>query len=86
MPDHLHALLSFPPEPTAAMSRVIGDWKKFLARTHGLIWQEGYFDHRPRNAAELQEKAAYIRNNPVVKNLCVEPAAWPWVLDASNRD
>ena len=26
------------------MSRIIGEWKHFQAREHGIIWQEGYFD------------------------------------------
>jgi Transposase IS200 like len=34
MPDHLHALLSFPIEN--AMSRTIGEWKHFLAHEHRL--------------------------------------------------
>jgi REP element-mobilizing transposase RayT len=44
MPDHIHALLSFGRDQ--AMSRVIGDWKHFHAHEHGVVWQEGYFDHR----------------------------------------
>ena len=47
MPDHLHALLSFP--RNGSMSSVIGDWKHFQARKHRIIWQEGYFDHRLRD-------------------------------------
>src|ERR1700736_2012402 len=47
MPDHLHALLSFASDES--MSNVIGDWKHFQTRKHGIIWQEGYFDHRLRD-------------------------------------
>lgn len=47
MPDHLHALLAFPIHES--MSAVIGDWKRFQARRHGIVWQEGYFDHRLRD-------------------------------------
>jgi REP element-mobilizing transposase RayT len=76
MPDHVHALLAFP--PTEAMSRVIGEWKHFHARHTRIVWQDGYFDHRIRHDAELNEKLAYIRNNPVVENLCAHPEDWPW--------
>src|SRR5439155_1122356 len=33
MPDHLHALLSFPPDDQ--MSRIIGEWKHFQTHAHG---------------------------------------------------
>jgi putative transposase len=46
MPDHVHALLSFGQDES--MSSVIGDWKHFQTRKHGIIWQDGYFDHRLR--------------------------------------
>jgi REP element-mobilizing transposase RayT len=77
MPDHLHALLSFPKHET--MSRVISEWKRYQIRTQGIRWQENYFDHRIRNTAEYLEKAVYIRNNPVAKGLCDKPEDWPWV-------
>lgn len=76
MPDHIHALLAFP--PAAAMSRVIGEWKHFHARHTSIQWQDGYFDHRIRHGTEWDETLAYIRNNPVVKNLCRREKDWPW--------
>ena len=76
MPDHLHAILSFPAQES--MSRVIGEWKRFHAKTHGIHWQENFFDHRLRNDAEADLKYDYIRRNPVAKNLCVDPDDWPW--------
>ena len=47
MPDHLHAILAFPRE--VGMKKIISDWKKFLAREHGVRWQRDFFDHRLRN-------------------------------------
>ena len=44
MPDHVHALLSFARDQS--MSRIVGDWKHFHSRKNGVMWQEGYFDHR----------------------------------------
>jgi REP element-mobilizing transposase RayT len=78
MPDHLHALLAFPPDKR--MSDVIGAWKGFQAIRHGITWQANYFDHRIRNEKALEEKAGYIRRNPVVKNLCASEDDWPWVI------
>ena len=79
MPDHIHALLSF--NVTRKMSRVIGDWKKWHHVKHGVRWQENFFDHRLRRDESLEQKALYIRRNPVVKGLCSKPEDWPWVLD-----
>jgi putative transposase len=81
MPDHTHALLSFPPDQP--MSQVIGDWKKWHARHGSIEWQTNYFDHRIRNEAELQLKAAYIRHNPVAKGLCRHPEDWQWIVNAA---
>jgi putative transposase len=75
MPDHTHALLAFPSD--AAMSSVIGSWKSYLAREHGVRWQPNYFDHRIRDGKSFAEKWDYIRRNPVVKNLCAAEDDWP---------
>ena len=82
MPDHLHALLSFLNDES--MSRVIGDWKHYHKHTSGVIWQEGYFDHRLRDderGEQLAIKINYIRNNPVAAGLCAKPEEWPWIID-----
>ena len=84
MPDHLHAVLSFPPE--VSMSRVIGEWKKYHATTSGVQWQSNYFDHRLRNDQEFVEKAYYIRANPVRKGLCKWLEDWPWVAEPWKTD
>ena len=76
MPDHLHAILSFPAQES--MSRVLGEWKRYQAKELGIIWQENFLDHRLRNSTEADLKYDYIRNNPVVKNLCKGPDDWPW--------
>jgi hypothetical protein len=81
MPDHWHALLYFP--AYESMSAVVGDWKRFHCLRHRVVWQENYFDHRLRRTESIEEKAAYIRNNPVVKGLCERPEDWPWVVSAA---
>jgi putative transposase len=83
MPDHLHALLSFPREER--MSKVIADWKGYHAREREVRWQEGYFDHRLRQEESFAQKAAYLRSNPVVKGLCATAEEWPWVYAAERE-
>ena len=87
MPDHIHALLSF--ERDKAMSRVIGDWKHFHRHKHGIIWQEGFFDHRLRDderGEQLSAKINYIRQNPVAAGLCTKAEDWPWWIERSALD
>jgi putative transposase len=78
MPDHVHALVAFPRD--CDMRTVIGRWKAWQTRTHGVRWQDNFFDHRIRNQHELHVKAEYIRQNPVVKGLCRSSAEWLWVI------
>jgi putative transposase len=82
MPDHIHALLTF--GATRRMSRVVGDWKKWHHLHHAVRWQENYFDHRLRRDESLEQKALYVRRNPVVKGLCSTPEDWPWILDSTS--
>ena len=84
MPDHIHALLSFPREES--MSRVIGDWKHFQTHKHGIAWQKGFFDHRLRDderGEQFSAKIDYIRQNPVVAGLCSRAEEWPWWIERS---
>ena len=80
------ALLAF--QRDGSMSRAIGDGKHFHARTNGIEWQEGFFDHRLRDderGEQLQTKVNYIRQNPVVAGLCARAEEWPWVIDRSSQ-
>jgi REP-associated tyrosine transposase len=82
MPNHLHALLSFAIDQS--MSKIVGDWKHFQSRKHGIKWQEGYFDHRLRDderGEQLSAKINYIRRNPVVAGLCAKAEDWPWIIE-----
>jgi putative transposase len=86
MPDHTHAVLSFP--RGESMSEVIRDWKRFHKRANHVIRQEGYFDHRLRTderGMQFSEKLNYIRQNPVAAGLCARTEDWPWVIDPYGR-
>ena len=83
MPDHIHALLSFPKEEV--MPNVIGDWKRYQSKQLAVRWQDNFFDHRIRSTEEYFEKAEYIRRNPVVKGLCESLEEWAWVVENNPR-
>ena len=77
MPDHWHALLSFPNQER--MADVLRDWKRYVAKKAGVVWQDGFFEHRLRSAENVNETWRYIRENPVRENLCAKAEDWPWV-------
>ncbi len=76
MPDHLHALVSFPRDRD--MKHVVSQWKEITAKKTGVTWQRDYFDHRLRNDESYLEKAHYIRMNPVRKGLIAANEVWPF--------
>jgi putative transposase len=76
MPDHLHMVAAFPRD--LAMKTIIRNWKSLLARTTGIRWQRDFFDHRVRNQASLEEKVAYIRQNPVRGGLVGRADDWKY--------
>ncbi len=76
MPDHVHALIGFPSD--VGMTKAIMDWKHYTSRMLGLDWQRDFFDHRLRNHEAFDEKAMYIRTNPVRAGLVSNPDAWQY--------
>jgi putative transposase len=82
MPDHFHALMSFPRD--SVMADLFKSWKRYTARRLGIAWQDGFFDHRLRNENEVTEKHFYIRQNPVRKGLCEKPDDWPHQMHWAN--
>jgi putative transposase len=77
MPDHLHALVAVPTDRSLAV--VIRRWKAYQRAQLGIEWQSGFFDHRLRSNESLDEKAHYIRMNPVRAGLVVRHDDWPHV-------
>ena len=83
MPDHMHGLFSFARVP--GMRRSISQWKKYVAREKGIVWQDGFFDHRLRKDESFVEKAHYIRMNPVRAGMVPTPEEWPYAWPKPNR-
>jgi len=82
MPDHLHAILSFSSDQR--MSRIVGDWKRYTAKSFGISWQDNFFDHRLRGEDQVLAKYHYILRNPEVSGLCGNASEWPWWFDSSQ--
>ncbi|MEM8955320.1 MAG: transposase, partial [Verrucomicrobiota bacterium] len=83
MPDHIHGLFSFPPD-RASMSQTIASWKSYTAKRAGFSWQRDYFNHRLRTDESFDEKAHYIRMNPVRARLADSPDTWPHAWSPPN--
>jgi putative transposase len=79
MPDHVHALLSFPPSQ-GTLQKTVTSWKRWTARQLGIVWQRDFFEHRLRREESWREKADYILANPVRLGLVAAPNAWPHVF------
>ncbi len=84
MPDHLHALITFPREED--MKKVMANFKEITAKRAGVAWQRDFFDHRLRTKDSFQDKARYILMNPVRKGLIENHEQWPyiWLPDQPN--
>ncbi len=79
MPDHVHALISFPPSEHA-LQETVALWKRWTARQLAIEWQRDFFEHRLRTDESWREKADYILANPVRKGLVKEPEAWQYIF------
>ena len=78
MPDHLHALLSFPPSDKPIRG-IVCKWKEWTAKDVGVDWQDDFFEHRLRHDESRRQKADYILANPVRANLVSRPEDWLFV-------
>ena len=76
MPDHLQAMIQVPER--FKLTQVISSWKGYLAKNLGIRWHRGFFDHRIRRAASLNEKWNYIEMKPVRAGFVTNPNDWPY--------
>jgi putative transposase len=89
MPDHVHSVLK--PAPGINLSRIMKGIKGVSAKqvndargTTGSLWQDESWDRIMRDEAELQEKLAYMLNNPVKAGLVRD--GWEYVGWHLQRD
>lgn len=78
MPDHVHMIVSFGREHR--IEAMVSAWKRYVSAKHGIIWQQGFFEHRLRQHESAQEKFEYIRQNPVRAGLVDDPVKWPFAF------
>ena len=71
MPDHVHVLLTVP--VWLDLEDVVRNWKRYLARTHGVVWQRDFHEHRLRRESHYEAKLDYLRQNPVRAGLVGRP-------------
>jgi putative transposase len=84
MPDHVHALITFPPM-SRPLKSIISKWKEWTAKQLGIQWQRDFFEHRLRREESRREKADYILNNPLRKGLVRRPEEWSYVYFADSK-
>ena len=77
MPDHLHALITFPREED--MKKVMANFKEITAKRAGVTRQRDFFDHRLRTKDSFQDRTGYILMNPVRKGLIENHEQWPYI-------
>lgn len=76
MPDHVHVPLTVP--AWLDLAGVVRSWKRYLARTHGVVWQRDFHEHRLRREEHLTAKFDYVRQNPVRAGLVQHAEDWPY--------
>ena len=75
MPNHVHLLLSEPPQGTLAdaiKSLKQGVSRRLIGRAEH-FWQKRYYDFNVRNERQFVEKLRYIHRNPVDARLVRSP-------------
>jgi len=82
MPDHVHLIVQFKDE--IKIKTAMHEWKKWLAKKQGIVWQPDFFDHWIRHDESLDEKGKYILQNPVRAGFVARPEDWPWVWIAAG--
>jgi putative transposase len=84
MPDHAHALISFPPSEKT-LRGIVSKWKGWTAKQAGIQWQSDFFEHRLRHDESRRQKADYILHNPVRQKLVKRAEDWPFVYFADGE-
>jgi putative transposase len=80
MPEHVHLLLSEPPDHEAPLSKALQSLKLSVAKhlTPRPFWQTRYYDFNVFAHNKRVEKLKYMHRNPVTRGLVPTPEDWPW--------
>lgn len=87
MPDHVHVLFHLGRLLTLSQTQAkFKSLSKEVLQTHGLSWQDNYYDHRLRYEASMEGFARYIFLNPYRKSLIPLEQKWEWwILNRNYR-
>ena len=80
MPEHVHLLLSEPPETTlATVLKVLKqETSKRLKEGRDHFWMSRYHDFNVFTPDRVKQKIDYIHYNPLKRGLVEKPEDWPW--------
>ena len=84
MPDHVHMIVTF--GRANRIEAAVAGWKRYAATKHGTVWQQGFFEHWLRRNESANEKAEYIRQNPIRAGLVSELSGWPFFLESRQNE
>jgi putative transposase len=87
MPDHMHVLFTPLTSLEKAVQFIKGGFSYRAKKELGSnieVWQKGFSDHRIRDAGDYLQHVAYIRENPVRKNLCDRVEEYPYSSGAAG--
>jgi putative transposase len=83
MPDHFHFIIT--PAADVSLEKAVQYIKggfSFRAKKElafqALVWQEGFTNHRIRDAMDYQQHREYIHHNPVKAGLVKLPSEYPY--------
>jgi putative transposase len=90
LPDHLHAILTLPPDDADFSGRwrrvkglftrhVVGRGLSVERNRKGeyALWQRRFWEHTVRNETDLARHVDYIHYNPVKHGLVAQVSQWP---------
>jgi putative transposase len=78
MPEHVHLLLSEPPEKPLSLALKAIKLSVALQQKTRPLWQPRYYDFNVFTEKKRIEKLRYIHRNPVTRGLVAQPEDWPW--------
>ncbi len=80
MPEHVHLLLSEPPDHEFPLSKALQSLKLSVSKrlTQRPFWQTRYHDFNVFTHNKRIEKLKYIHRNPVTRGLVEKPEDWRW--------
>ena len=83
MRNHFHLLVAASlDELSRGMHRLQASYAQQFNKKYarvGHLFQERFFARAIRDEPDFARAFEYIRNNPVVADLCATPEDWPWL-------